>query len=335
RQVVVNRCRSISNCHALLRDDRGIAVSTELLAIATIAVLGILVALATVRDAVVNEYMDLQGGVQNNVQSYSVSGVTNLSATTSGMNFYDRTDDPFSQEDVTGQAYGEANFAVAPVDEALVISSNDLVVELLFDGNGNDTSPYGGSNNASLRGGASIVNGQLVLDGVNDSARIANSDDINTGGPFPQRTIHVEFTPADVMSRQLVYEEGGTIRGLNIYIDSGQLYFGGYNIPETGYQPTFLSTPIAAGQKFQATIVLDGGPSVTANAFSAFANGALVGRTAGSQLFAHGDGTGVGAVNGATVFHDGSSRASSNFGGTVDRVILYNRALNDVEVSGL
>ncbi len=159
----------------------------------------------------------------------------------------------------------------------------------------------------------------MVLDGVNDLLRIPNSSDINSGGPFPERTIHIELTPNDVTSRQVVYKEGGGIRGLNIYIENSLLYFGGYNIPETGYQPTFVSAPITAGIPISASITL---------------NGNLVDRTPNSQLYSHGGGIGVGAANGITVFHDGAG-SGGTLSGSIDSLSIYNRALSDLEIGGL
>ena len=320
---------------AILHDQSGAIVTSELLALVTVAVVGLLVAFAAMRDSVVSEFHDLQGGVQNSVQSFSIRGVVGTSGSTAGMDYVDRTDNADDTDDVPGQVVGGTTFDAAPLDESFTVSRDDMVAELLFNGNTDDTSPFGGSNTANLLNGASISGGQLVFDGDNDAATIANSNDINTGGPFPQRTIHIEFTPNDINSRQMIFEEGGNVRGLNIYIDGGELYFGGYNIPESGYSPAFLSTPIVAGQPVSATIVLDGGPTVTPNAFSAFANGSLVGRTPGSQLWAHGGGIGIGAVNGNTVLHDGVSSSSSNFNGSVSSLSIYNRALSDSEVNGL
>ena len=51
-----------------------------------------------------------------------------------------------------------------------------------------------------------------------------------------QRTISVWFKADDVSissRKQVIYEEGGTWRGLNIYVHAGRLYMGGWNTQTT------------------------------------------------------------------------------------------------------
>ena len=318
-------------CYSI--DDRGAALTSEIVFLSMIAIVGLVASMSAVRNSVISEFSDVGGSVQDAVQSYAVNGVGGLSATTAGMDFGDATDHCDDPEDVADAADNQITFDTQPRDEKFV-SQDSLSTLLLFNGDTSDSSPFGNSNGGVLQNGASIIGGQLVLDGVDDYLSIPNSADINSGGPFPETTIHVEFTPNDVTSRQVVYEEGGGVRGLNIYIDNGLLYFGGYNIPETGYMPTFVSVPITAGVPISATITLNGGPVVTANAFSAYLNGSLVGQTPGSQLFSHGGGIGVGGANGGTVFHDGPG-SGGTLNGTIDSVSIYNRTLSEEEVCGL
>ena len=60
-----------------------------------------------------------------------------------------------------------------------------------------------------------------------------------------QRTISLWFRADDVSinsRNQVLYEEGGTTRGLNIYLKNGSLYVGGWNSSESGWSGTFLSS---------------------------------------------------------------------------------------------
>ena len=73
----------------------------------------------------------------------------------------------------------------------------------------------------------------LQFDGDGDYVAITNSVDINVT-TASQRTISLWFRADDtaIASRQQVlYEEGGSGRGLNIYLHAGRLYVGGWNIP--------------------------------------------------------------------------------------------------------
>lgn len=83
-------------------DEAGFVVSSELVLIGTILVLGVVVGLATVRDQVVQELGDLAMAISNINQSYSFSGVTGHTSSVSGSRFIDRTDFCDSNSDPGG-----------------------------------------------------------------------------------------------------------------------------------------------------------------------------------------------------------------------------------------
>lgn len=76
----------------LWQDDAGFVISTELVLIATILVLGVIVGLTSVRDQVVQELGDLATAIGAINQSYSFTGVTGHTATTAGSLFNDEED---------------------------------------------------------------------------------------------------------------------------------------------------------------------------------------------------------------------------------------------------
>jgi Flp pilus assembly pilin Flp len=83
----------------LWRDEAGFVVSTELVLIATIVVIGMVTGLTTVRDAVVTELADVADAVAQVDQSYSFGAITAHCASTAGSEFFDMndfcdTDDP-------------------------------------------------------------------------------------------------------------------------------------------------------------------------------------------------------------------------------------------------
>ena len=88
----------------LWNDDKGFVVSIELILIATIAVIGLLTGLASVRDGVVSELSDVAGAVQDLNQSYSYNGVIGHAASTVGSDFQDALDFCDSAEDISGEA---------------------------------------------------------------------------------------------------------------------------------------------------------------------------------------------------------------------------------------
>ena len=319
--------------YSIAKDDRGAIVTSEAVFIAVLGLLGLIVAFSSVRDSVISELSDVGGSVQDANQTFVITGAGGPSSTTGGMDFSDELDDGDDADDIAGTADNQITFDAEPSDEFFV-STDGLDVFFGFDGNADDSSPNGGSNDGVLQNGASIIDGQLVLDGVDDFVTIPNSDDINTGGPFPERTVHIEFTPSDVTSRQVVYEEGAQIRGLNIYIDNGLLYVGGWNLAESGWQPTYITTPITAGVPISASLTLNGGPTVAPDVFSGYLNGSLIGRDVGSQLWSHGGGIGLGGSNGNTYFHDGVGTGGT-LNGSIDSLSIYNRALSDAEIDSL
>lgn len=78
--------------HRIWKDEAGFVVSTELILIATILVIGLIVGLATVRDQVVQELGDLATAIGNVNQSYSYNGVKGCTAETAGSMFEDNSD---------------------------------------------------------------------------------------------------------------------------------------------------------------------------------------------------------------------------------------------------
>lgn len=76
----------------LWNDEAGFVVSAELILISTIAVLGLIVALDTVRNAVTSELSDVAGAIQDINQSYGYSTITGHSSVVAGSDFADDID---------------------------------------------------------------------------------------------------------------------------------------------------------------------------------------------------------------------------------------------------
>ncbi len=93
--------RQVTRC--LIDDDSGFIVSIELILIATIMVIGLIVGMSAVRDAVISELSDVAGAVQDLHQGYTVFGIRGHSASTAGMDFVDFRDFcDFPAEDING-----------------------------------------------------------------------------------------------------------------------------------------------------------------------------------------------------------------------------------------
>ncbi|WLD12435.1 Flp family type IVb pilin [Planctellipticum variicoloris] len=73
-------------------DERGFVVSSELVLIATIVVIGLLAGLTTLRDQVALEMGDFSQAIGFSSQSYSYTGVTSHSGSTAGSQLTDSQD---------------------------------------------------------------------------------------------------------------------------------------------------------------------------------------------------------------------------------------------------
>ncbi|MEX0794170.1 MAG: hypothetical protein WD045_13625 [Pirellulaceae bacterium] len=84
----------------LWNDEAGFVVSAELILVATILVLGLIVGLTSVRDAVTSELADVTGAINNVNQSYNYFGINGHSGAVAGsvyvdqLDFCDATTDP-------------------------------------------------------------------------------------------------------------------------------------------------------------------------------------------------------------------------------------------------
>ena len=107
----------------LWSDNAGFVVSIELILIATIAVIGLIAGMTSVRDGVVSELSDVAGSVQDLNQSYSFNGVVGHSGATAGSDFQDNLDFCDSVDDAAGVADNCITFDGAPADEGDAIPS--------------------------------------------------------------------------------------------------------------------------------------------------------------------------------------------------------------------
>ncbi len=90
-------------------------------------------------------------------------------------------------------------------------------------GNSHDATQTGAARPTYRDNGADNWNGKPVVrygDSPGQYLGIANHSDLNIGGPYDKKSIIVAFrTGTDITTRQVLYEQGGTVRGLNIYLE--------------------------------------------------------------------------------------------------------------------
>jgi VCBS repeat-containing protein len=159
------------------------------------------------------------------------------------------------------------------------------------------------------------------------SITIPDSPLINTyAGNATAKTIELWFNAANVQPRQVIYEQGNTTSGLNLYIDAGQLYFGTWNASVFG---PIVRANIASNTTYHVVGVFG------ASSATLYINGVQVatGATTFSGIAPHAGPTSIGAAS-TTRFHSAPLTATTgfNFVGTIDEVALYNTALSAAQV---
>lgn len=98
--------------HKLWNDEVGFIISSELVLVATILVIGMIVGLTSIRDQVVQEMADIAEAFSDVTQAYSYSGVAGHNgAATAGSNFVDLIDNC----DVAGGQTGASSCVVVDV----------------------------------------------------------------------------------------------------------------------------------------------------------------------------------------------------------------------------
>ncbi|PIR04066.1 MAG: hypothetical protein COV59_02685, partial [Candidatus Magasanikbacteria bacterium CG11_big_fil_rev_8_21_14_0_20_39_34] len=302
-------------------------------------------------------------GQGNGSQLWAHSGDIGVGAVNNGILFHDGSNPSTGSQSLSGliddvriynrelsanEVHDLFNIQVEPLALPHEVSQdpivrNNLVLQFpLEDSAGNVALDYSGQkNNGELRGGVTTgVDGKfsqaMQFDGVDDYIYVPDSQDINLG-THTQRSISLQFKADRLTGRQVLFEEGGTVRGLNIYLDGGDLYVGGWNetTNESHWLGTFLKLASAqVGQWYQVALTLDGTASLTNEAFKGYVDGVLVASGSGSQLWAHSGDIGVGATNNDTKFHDGnrSGTAKDMFKGSIDDLRIYNRVLSSNEM---
>ena len=215
--------------------------------------------------------------------------------------------------------------------------------------------------NAEFRGNVEVQQDGLVPDEPNNkSARFDGEDafvhipdhmDINvTNGPWLTRSWSLWFNADDVNTDevQMLYEEGGTLRGVNLYIRDGELFLGAWNnATDDGVTAPwisgeddppggnlFLSTPIESGVTYHTALVMDGDEDGKEGVLTGYLNGAVFEEKSGvGRLFNHGANVGIGRKNNDTYYDTGSASGDGDyFAGRVDEVALFHTALTHGEI---
>lgn len=192
----------------------------------------------------------------------------------------------------------------------------------------------GHSNMGFLGGGKWVEDPErhMVLEFAGDRSYvfINSSREINERRKFGHRTVEFWFKPQDADARQVIFAEGGTGTGLNLYLQNGQIHAG---IWVTGIWPgTFVhSGPVEPGRWHHVAMVLDNDTDqLHPDAFSLWLDGARVATGPAARLSSHG-GTLIGHGEN-TRYEDGPGKLPDGFAGRISDFRIYNRALSAGEL---
>lgn len=154
---------------------------------------------------------------------------------------------------------------------------------------------------------------------------------------FDERTISVWFYAQATDGIRYIYEEGGTVNGINIYIIDGVLYGHTYKGHPAPYDfQAYQQLSISREKWYHIVITYH-----KDNGFLMYVNGDSVASAVTLNGFSfpnHGDPNGLCFQNGGTVRHDGSTAGATYgnaFQGVLDEIAVWNRTLGANEVNDL
>ena len=176
----------------------------------------------------------------------------------------------------------------------------------------------------------------VAFDGTDDGFSLADAVDLNTAVSTAGKTFAIAFTTgSDVAGRQVLYEQGGSVRGVNLYVEDGEVHLGAWNLNETDWGPLFVNSALTTNTSYIATLVFDG----VAGTVSGTLNGGSIGSLSGASLLHdHSGDIGAGATRDSSYFAsgaDGTSGPNHFFEGTLLEIVAFDHALDVADRQGL
>lgn len=174
------------------------------------------------------------------------------------------------------------------------------------------------------------------FDGAGQYVAVPVDDSINTLGPYDEKTIELIFNANTTGGRQVLWEEGGPVNNLNIYIDNGVLRVNGRTTNMGGYGPLDISVPIESGVTYHVALVQD----ANNNRFSGYLNGEEFGSAfIPVPIGSHPNRNAIGAIDQDIYFHDDGPGNAPNrpdgsfaFSGEISDVAFYNSIISQADL---
>lgn len=158
-----------------------------------------------------------------------------------------------------------------------------------------------------------FIDSNIKFDGSTSYLKVQRHTDLNRSTADEKNLTVSIKTDNDISTRQVIYEEGDENRGMNVYIDSGNLYCGFWNITDNGdgAQPfVSVSSPISVNSTYHVTWSLDysnfAGADGPDGSVECYVNNSSIGAVATtSRLFSHSGDIALGAQLKRSHYHDG------------------------------
>lgn len=157
---------------------------------------------------------------------------------------------------------------------------------------------------------------------------------INDGESTSKKFTIAFRTGDDITTKQVIYEQGGATRGLNLYIQSGVLHLSGWNQASdgtgapwnTGTIATVNTSSIAIDTEYIVTLDYEGNDAITGT-ITGYLNGTSFGTPLSNigRLYGHTDAVGLGDENSASRYADGTTSGAASFDGFISEISYYNQ----------
>ncbi|MFT5522405.1 MAG: VCBS repeat-containing protein, partial [Pirellulaceae bacterium] len=203
----------------------------------------------------------------------------------------------------------------------------------------NTRAPF--SPNGAYRGTITTgADGLIASDGDNKAVQLSTDGFVSIPESHQitrstsEKTIELWFKADAVDDRQVLYEQGDSSNGFNVYLDAGQIYFGAWNTQpgDSSHDFTsFISQSVEAGTAYHVAAVFHH------RQLHLYLNGVSVATAEPNQLSnsinGHAGNATIGAFQSSTLFHDGPDTTDDNpaeafFNGVIDELVIYKTAFN-------
>jgi len=174
----------------------------------------------------------------------------------------------------------------------------------------------------------------LDFDGVDDVMQVADSQVLNTGGPYTGRTVAIAFkTGDDIGTRQVIFEQGGLDAGFNVVLDGALLVLTAstQSGPPSHWGPAWIRNTwsLSENTPYVVTLTLDS----EAETMHATLDGVSLGTYINpiGHLWTDDSDIGLGAMLDDMRYYGSSGELTGDghaFGGQIGEVVQYDRALD-------